>query len=312
MTTVRQFEGLGQVSLPGRPLHLAIGMFDGVHLGHRAVIDAAIQSARREGALAGVLTFWPHPSVMVRPDNPVRMITDKELRGRLLSETGVDFVVTQPFTPEFAAIDAGTFIPYLQRYLSRLRTIYVGENWRFGKGRTGDVSALIALAKQQGLSVVSAERIRHNGEPISSTRIRSCLEHGEMEEANELLGYTYFTEGPVIRGRQLGRTIGFPTLNLAWNPELPPRFGVYSGTLVRTGAAPQLAVMNYGVRPTVETGTPEPRLEVHVIGECDVAPGEHVRAEWRSFIRPEQRFADLNALKAQIEKDRAQVIAENR
>jgi len=143
----RQIDGLEQAKLPARPLHLAIGMFDGVHLGHRAVIDSAIQSARRSGGLAGVLTFWPHPSALFNPQAATRLIAGADLRARLLSETGVDFVITQPFTPQFAAIEAEWVLPYLKKSLPTLSTVYVGENWRFGQGRRGDIAMLVAEGK---------------------------------------------------------------------------------------------------------------------------------------------------------------------
>jgi riboflavin kinase/FMN adenylyltransferase len=303
--SVRQIDGLDQAHLPARPLHLAIGMFDGVHLGHRAVIDAAIQSARRSGGLAGVLTFWPHPSALFSPENATRLIAGPELRARLLAETGVDFVITQPFTPQFAAIEAEWVLPYLKKSLPTLNSVYVGENWRFGKGRRGDIAMLVAEGKKQHVGVVSAQRINHNGEPISSTRIRGCLEAGRIEEANELFGYTYFADGVVAAGKKLGRTIGFPTLNIPWEPSLRPLFGVYA---VRVGGPKSNgeflpAVANYGLRPTVERSE-QPRIEAHVLVDCPFAEGDAVRVEWLRFIRPEKKFSSLSALTDQIGKDR--------
>ena len=298
------FDGLAQAHLSRRPLHLAIGMFDGVHLGHRSVIDAATQSARRSGGIAGALTFWPHPSVLLRPDNAARMIAGPELRARLLAEAGLDFVITEPFTTEFAQITAEEFLPLLIKYLPGLTTVYVGENWRFGKGRCGDIGMLVAQARHHQLTVVSAQRINHNGEPISSTRIRACLEAGEIEEANALLGYSYFAEGTVTPGKSLGRSIGFPTLNIPWEPVLRPRMGVYA---VRISGAksisPLAAVANYGVRPTVDNSS-QPRLEVHVLDACPFSHGDAVRVEWLRFLRAEKKFRDVAELTAQIARDR--------
>src|SRR5205807_2827416 len=124
-----QFDGLEQAAFPARPVHLAIGMFDGVHLGHRAVIEAAVQSARRSGGVAAVLTFWPHPSALFRPEEPTRLIMDSATKARVLGNLGVDAVITEPFTPEYARIEAEEFIPRLKTQLPRLATIYVGENW---------------------------------------------------------------------------------------------------------------------------------------------------------------------------------------
>jgi riboflavin kinase / FMN adenylyltransferase len=302
--TARQFDGLERTSLPARPFHLAIGMFDGVHLGHRAVIDTAIQSARRSGGLAGVLTFWPHPSALFNPANATRLIAGPDLRARLLAGTGVDFVITQPFTPDFATIEAETVLPFFKKHLPGLAAVYVGENWRFGRGRRGDIALLVSEGKKHHIAVVSAQRINHNGEPISSTRIRACLEAGEIEEANALFGYTYFAEGVVAAGKKLGRMIGFPTLNIPWEPELRPRFGVYA-VRVSGDKIPESipAVANYGVRPTVEQSD-QPRIEAHLLGSCPFGEGDAVRVEWLKFLRPEMKFAGVDSLTAQIAQDR--------
>jgi riboflavin kinase/FMN adenylyltransferase len=285
-------------------------MFDGVHLGHRAVIDAAVISARRSGGASAVLTFWPHPSVLFRPENPTRLIQDAETRTKVLLTLGVDAVITQSFTPELAGVAAEEFLAWLKHRLPQLVAVYVGENFRFGRGRRGDVALMVANARALGISVFSAPRVSRDGEPISSTRIRGLLEAGEITAANALLGYAYFCEGTVTSGKRLGRTIGFPTLNVAWSPGLRPRFGVYA---VRVSGAkspmPLPAVANYGLRPTVEQST-EPRLEAHVLVQCPFDAGDHVKVEWKRFVRPEMKFAGLEALRAQIEKDRAAVIAD--
>jgi riboflavin kinase/FMN adenylyltransferase len=301
----QRFDSLEKAALPPRPLHLAIGMFDGVHLGHRAVIDLAVQSARRDGGLAAVLTFWPHPSTLFRPHNPTKLMIDTETKVRLLAAAGVDAVIMQHFTKELACVEAEEFLPFLKRFLPKLHTIYVGENWRFGHGRRGDIAMLVSEARKHGLVVLSSARINENGEPISSTRIRTCLEAGEIEEANTLLGYTYFSEGTVAAGKSLGRKIGFPTLNLAWEPELRPRFGVYA-VLVSGLKAEGIsaAVANYGLRPTVEQST-QPRLEVHVLGECPFGIGDAIKVEWLRFLRPEKKFGSIEELKAQIAEDRS-------
>ncbi len=305
----RQIDGVAEAALPARPLHLAIGMFDGVHLGHRAVIAAAVRAAEREGALAAVLTFWPHPSALFRPDQPTRQILPPATKTRLLGGLGVDAVITQPFTPELAAVEADEFLPWLARALPHLAAVYVGENFRFGRGRRGDVAVLTETGRRLGVRVASAPRVNLDGEPISSTRIRALLEAGEIAAANTLLGYPYFAHGVVAPGKRLGRTIGFPTLNVPWAPELRPRLGVYAVRIAPAPTAPAPtsgwlpAVANYGVRPTVETAI-EPRLEVHVLGPCPLGEGDHVKVEWLRFLRPETKFAGLEALRAQIERDR--------
>ena len=306
MNAPAQFGGLEAAQLPARPLHLAIGMFDGVHLGHQAVIESAVHSARRCGGLAGVLTFWPHPSALFRPDQRTRMLMNPEMKARVLGRLGVDVLITQPFTREFARITAEDFLPHLRRALPSLAGVYVGENWRFGAGRKGDVRLLLASAAQHGVPVVSVPRIVCNGEPISSTRLRDCLAAGDVGQANLLLGYSYFAEGVVTPGRRLGRTLGFPTLNLPWQPELEPRHGVY---VVRVAGgesgAVRPGVANYGQRPTVNTAGGGPLLEVHVLGDCPFGPGAQITVEWLHFLRPEQKFSGPDELRAQIARDRA-------
>ena len=309
MNLPSHFDGLARAAFPPQPLHLAIGMFDGVHLGHRAVIEAAVQSARRSGGAAAVLTFWPHPSVLFRPNDPTRLIMDTPTKTDVLLQLGVDAVITQPFTPEYARIEAGEFIPHLKQHLPQLSGIYVGENWRFGRGRKGDISLLIAQGRHHGLTVFSAPRVNLDGAPISSTRIRQLLEAGDIGSANAALGYSYFSQGTVVPGKRLGRTIGFPTLNLPWAPGARPRFGVYAVRVAgKKSAQPLSGVANYGVRPTVEQTT-EPRLEVHVLEECPFGEGDMLTIEWLRFLRPEMKFDSVDELKAQIGRDRIEALA---
>ena len=303
MNTPLHFDGLEQVRLPAQPLHLAIGMFDGVHLGHRAVIGSAIHSAKLSHGLAGVLTFWPHPSVLFRPDAPARLILGQEAKRRLLGSLGLDFVIEQKFTPEFARTTAAGFVQLLRRCLPELAAVYVGENFRFGRGREGDVAMLVEEGRKIGLTVFSAPRVSLDGALVSSSRIRTLLEHGPIEEVNALLGHAYTVEGVVQEGRKLGRMIGFPTLNLAWEPDLKPRFGVYAVTVTSRAGSPVRGVANYGLRPTVEQ-TVRPLLEVHLLDQSALTYGDEVSVQWLHFLRPEAKFSGLDELRAQIGRDR--------
>lgn len=295
---------LAGINLPDRPCHVAIGMFDGVHRGHQAVIDGAVSAARACGGLVGVFTFWPHPSRLFRPDDPVRMIFTAAERAELLVGLGVDFVVEQPFTREFASIEAGELVAHLLRSMPQLRALHVGENWRFGRGRTGDVPLLVELARGAGIDVISRARLTWRGEPISSTRIRTLLMQGDIAGVVDLLGHPYYAVGNVVPGRQLGRTIHFPTLNLDWRPDLRPALGVYA-VRVRgaMGGDGRPGVANYGIRPTVD-GTGEPILEVHLLGECPFVSGDQLQVELVRHLRAEQRFASIDELRAQIARDR--------
>jgi len=270
------------------------------------VIESAVHSARRTGGIAGVLTFDPHPSTLFRPANPTRLLQPRSVKERLLAERGVDLMIFQRFTSEFAAVTAPDFPALLRRQLPTLRSLHVGENFRFGQKRQGNIDTLITICRPLGVGVFSVERIKHNGQPISSTRIREALECGRIEEVNELLGYTYFSLSQAVPGRQLGRAIGFPTLNLPWKPELRPKHGVYAvraaGDL--PGSQWEPGVANYGLRPTVEDAAAEPLLEVHTLDETKLTTGDSIKAEWREFIRPEQKFESLEALQEQISRDR--------
>lgn len=300
-STVDQLEALADLS---GQLHLAIGVFDGVHLGHKAVIEPAIASARRTGGFSSVLTFDPHPSRLFRPEDFTRLIMPIETKTAMLHRIGVDCVIQKHFDRAFAAIPAEGFLAHLKQAIPALESIYVGENFRFGQKRAGDVAQLIETGKALDVGVFSAQRIKHNGEPISSTRIRREICAGAIESVNDLLGYNYFSTGKIVGGARLGRTIGFPTLNLPWNPECQPRYGVYRVRFRAEGHHSwQLGIANYGVKPTVAEADQAPALEIHALDGTAYNQGDLIEAEWLQFIRPEQKFSSIDALKAQIAKD---------
>ena len=298
---VERFEELA--GLTGE-LHLAIGVFDGVHLGHKAVIESAVFSAQRSGGVAGVLTFDPHPSRLFRPDAPTLLMMPIQEKTLMLHAVGVDVVIQKYFDRVFASIPAEDFLGNLKAALPALKSIYIGENFRFGKMRAGSVATLVESGNRLGIGVFSVDRIKHNGEPISSTRIRQDLVSGQIESVNDLFGYNYCSNGQVVGGAKLGRQIGFPTLNLPWDPERRPCFGVYHVRF--RGAADQPwahAVANYGVKPTVAEAGQLPALEVHALEDTKLDCGDSIEVEWLRFIRPEQKFASVGVLKVQIAKD---------
>lgn len=301
-------EDFGQLTGLSGELHLAIGVFDGVHLGHKAVIESAVLSARRSAGVSCVLTFNPHPSRLFRPEDPTQLIMPIKTKSEMLHNIGVDCVICKHFDAAFAAIPAEEFLSHLKEQLPALKSIYVGENFRFGRKRAGDVTTLINSGKALGLGVFSADRIKHNGEPISSTRIRAELKLGHIAEVNDLLGYNYRSLGEVVAGDQLGRQIGFPTLNLPWQPECQPKFGVYYVRFRAVGAAEwEDAVANYGVKPTIAEAEQAPALEVHGLEVTTLGAGDAIEVEWLQFMRPEQKFDSVDVLKAQIERDCAAV-----
>ncbi|MDX2111749.1 MAG: riboflavin biosynthesis protein RibF [Verrucomicrobiota bacterium] len=298
--TVHGFDRVRHVT----DLHLALGIFDGLHLGHRAVINSAIHAAHGCGGVSGVMTFFPHPTRLFTPENPTLLIQPPRQKSHMLRALGVDLTIWKKFTREFAAIPAEDFIGVLTQAMPGLRALHIGENFRFGKGRKGDVSLLVKSARSHGVSVCSVERLKYNGVAISSSRIRQLLIDGDIASVNELLGYRYFCTGLVQPGQQLARQLGFPTLNLKWEPELKPRYGVYAVNVFEVGTSnPAVAgVANYGVRPTVAQDSP-PVLEVHLFDTPRWSVGSRLHVEWLTFIRPEMRFDGIVALKAQIAKD---------
>ena len=294
-----------ELNVSNKPIHLAIGMFDGVHLGHRAVIESAVSLAQESGGLAVVLTFQPHPSRIFRPQQPTLLIIPSSVKSELILESGVNVVVIQEFTQAFALLEAEEFPVWLKQGILNLHSISIGDNFRYGARREGNVESLISDSKPHGINVYSTARIRQNGQRISSTLIREKLSEGDMVAVNSLLGYTYRSAGIIVRGQQLGVKLGYPTLNIKWEAELMPRFGVYAvkvrGFNTHTGW--QNAIANFGQRPTVSQSADEVRLEVHLFGECNWNEGDNLEVEWHHFIRSEQKFSSLDELKQQIAVD---------
>jgi riboflavin kinase/FMN adenylyltransferase len=288
------------------PLHLAVGMFDGVHIGHQLVIRQAIEAARSaKDHFAGVLTFDPHPSRILYPERATALLMPLSRRIHRMLEIGADHVFVQAFSKSYARREAISFVPSLKSDFPGLESLHVGENFRFGAGRSGDVDTLQKSAAEAGVKVHSHGRKDFMGEPVSSSRIRKSLAAGQMEAVNTMLGSAYSIEGKVIPGRGLGRGIGFPTLNIPWNPEAAPRFGVYRVSL-RAGFSGQWfpGIANFGVRPTVSESN-EPILEVHLLekGSVSAADMRQVEVKMLEFIRPEQTFPSIEALRKQIKAD---------
>jgi riboflavin kinase/FMN adenylyltransferase len=240
------------------------------------------------------------------------LIQSEAQKTERLAQLGLDLLVFETFSREMAAVEAADYMRRLKARFPSLKTVHVGENFRFGRGRTGDIQTLIATARAVGVHVVSIERVRFDGEPVSSTRIRGLLTEGRMEDVNTLLGYEYFCDGVCTPGNRIGRTIGFPTLNIPWTPPCRPRLGVYAvRVFAGVGEGPgHDAVANYGLRPTVADGDPLPRLEAHLLGsECPFGDGDAVHVRWLRFLREERRFGGFEELKTQIARDRVEALA---
>ena len=288
-------------AVPG-PIHLAIGVFDGIHLGHQAVIATATDRAKTIGGASVVLTFHPHPSQVLRPDRVSRLLTSTQHNIHLMKRLGVDALLIQLFDLEFSHTTPDEFVARLVRNSDRLRTICVGEGWMFGANRSGNIQLLDALSKQYGFELRTIPPVEIDGAIVSSTRIREAVERGDFTIAERLLGRPFTILGTVDSGQQLGRQLGFPTANLrAHNEQFPPN-GVYA--VVAWHADRQFGgVVNIGVRPTIQSATGERLLELHLFDFDQEIYGEEVEVQFLRFLRPEQKFSDIEELRRQIAKD---------
>jgi riboflavin kinase / FMN adenylyltransferase len=289
-------------------LHLCIGVFDAVHAGHRAVLASAKARARAEGGEVVALTFEPHPSRVLRPESPTPLILSRAQKEDRLAEAGADRVVHQRFDTTHRAMAAEDYAAWLEAAFPGLRSVHVGENFRFGSGRRGDPALLARTGAARGIEVRAVEPVQVDGGPASSSRIRAALAAGEVGSANRMLIRPYEAEGVVTPGRQLGRRLGLPTLNLPWAPELSPAFGVYAAEVMSASGIAEPAVMNWGVRPTVEAGAVAPLLEAHLLRPSGLipVPGDTLKVRWLGRIRAERTFAGLDELRAQVGRDKAE------
>lgn len=282
-----------------RPVHLAMGFFDGVHRGHRRVIAAA----DTPGAACGVLTFERHPLALFAPERQPRLITpDAVLKAALAEEAGAEMLLVLPFTRELAALSPRAFLDALTE-TGKVVGFSVGSNWRFGAKGAGDAAFLSAYAAAHGLRTVVNHLAEVHGERICSSRIRELLAAGDLAAAAEMLGRPFCIAGRVEQGQHLARTLGFPTANIAVTPPaaLPP-FGVYA-VETRVDGVLYRGVANLGVRPTIAEAQKIVRLETHLFDFSGDLYDKHLAVSLTRFIRPERQFASVAELKARMEQD---------
>ena len=286
------------------PTHLAIGVFDGVHLGHQAVIARALESSRTTGGTAVVVTFHPHPVRVLRPEKAPRLLTSTMHKVRLIGLSGVDAVLILEFTVEFSKTAPDLFIQQLANSSNRLTQICVGQEWTFGANRAGSVRLLEDLAPKLGFQLGSVPPVSVGGQVVSSTVIRSAVECGDLESAAKFLGRPFTILGTVTEGRQLGRRLGFPTANLrAHNEQFPPN-GVYAAKAWFQKAM-YGGVVNIGVRPTIEKEAGERILELHLFDFDQEVYGEDIEVAFLDYLRPEKKFSGIEELQSQIQHDAA-------
>lgn len=282
---------------------VTIGTFDGVHIGHRKILERIIHSAQELDCNSIVLTFFPHPRMVLQEGSDVKLLNTMEEKIALLEEIGIDNLIIHPFDKEFSRLTAEEFVKEILVDKLHIEKIIIGYDHRFGRNRTADINDLIHFGKEYGFEVeqISAQEINDN--TVSSTKIRNAILEGNSALAKEYLGYNYFFSGTIVKGKQLGRTIGFPTANIHIEEDykLIPKNGVYvvKGTYNKETL---FGMMNIGTRPTVEGKNQT--IEVHFFDFDKDIYNQHITIELLEFIRDEHKFESLDALKNQIQKDK--------
>lgn len=326
---MRHFHSIEEVEL--KNAWVTIGAFDGVHRGHQAILAPLAIEAHAAGCPAAVVTFFPHPAVVLRGAHTHYLTTPDE-RAELLGALGIDVILTLPFTRDLAALSAQDFMLLLKQHLG-LRQLWVGYDFALGRNRQGDIPTLRHLGEEMGYSVRVVSEISQGGAAVSSSQVRSLLREGNVAQAARLLGRPYHLNGEVVHGDARGRQLGIPTANLApWEGKIVPAKGVYAtwawveepaaeppvspipaGAQARRHSSSDAptpgyrrvpAVTNIGLRPTFPGQPDAARIEAHLLEFNRDLYGQHVTLEFIEYLRPEQRFPSIDALLAQIELDK--------
>lgn len=304
---MRLIHGWKRLAADERGAAVALGNFDGVHLGHQQVIDDARAAAQRLGAPLGVISFEPHARMHFHPEDPPFRLMNARQLARTVSALGADQLYLLPFGVEMASFTDRQFAQDVLVAGLGVRHVAVGFDITFGAGRTGDPEAMLRYGAEMGFSVSVAAPVGDGGGKISSSAIRESLRAGRPEIARQMMGRPFAIEGVVEKGRQLGRQLGFPTANVPLVDYVAPRFGVYA-TRTRLADGRELGgVANIGVNPT--TGLVEPRLEVWLFDFDEDIYGETIETDLVAFLRPEEKYASIEIMVAQIHHDAAQARA---
>src|SRR5216683_5695184 len=292
--------GASDATLP--PVALTVGNFDGIHLGHQAMLERLVGEARKRALTSCVLTFEPHPREFFTPLAAPTRLTSLREKFELLAARGIERVHVQRFTRSFAAIAPEVFIDQVLAKRLKARWILVGEDFRFGAKRAGDLPLLKSLGSRCGYEVEIMPVVTRAGTRVSSSAVRAALAGGELAAAEALLGRPYSISGRVVHGRKLGRELGFATANVQLKRNRPPLTGIYAARVRGIGAAARPAVASLGVRPTI-TASGRAVLEVHLFNFSEDLYDAHLRVEFLHKIRDEEKYPDLETLKTQIARD---------
>ncbi len=285
-------------------VEIAVGFFDGIHIGHKKIFNAMLCRAAQKGARTIAMTFINHPREIFAPEKTPKLLMSSTQRIEGIKSLGVDEVIAEKFTSEIASISAIQFVEKLKKDFPAIDTVFCGPNWTFGRGGEGNPEFLRNL----GINVSESAFAEIDGEVVSSTRIRQAFEEGDVTLANKMLGRDYEISGTVVKGKGIGRTIGYPTINLVFDFHPPLKFGVYA-LITPFGKA----IANWGFAPTAgDQSWVSPVMEVHLL-EClntTFTTSEKLSVTIKRFLRPEQKFNSFEDLKAQIKLDIASVIKE--
>lgn len=305
---MKVFHNLTEASSSLKACSVAIGNFDGVHLGHQALLKELLEYAKKNDLEPVVLTFFPHPVEVLRPEKPLERLTTASEKLDLLKSKGVSAVLVQTFDKELATLSPGEFVQKFLVQGLKAKSVHVGNNFCFGKNRSGTTAVLGELCKKSGITLQVANEVATAGKKIGSSDIRKLVADGNIEEANKHLGRPYFVTGDVRHGDKRGRTIGFPTANLhVPQSKLLPKNGVYAVN-VRWQGETYKGIANVGIRPTIADSSLEKRVEVHIFNFSHKIYEEFLQVDFIKFIREEKKFPSIDALKAQIAQDIEQVI----
>lgn len=282
--------------------YVAIGSFDGIHHGHREVIEGAVNKAREKGGKSLVFTFANHPLEIVNKDIAPRLINSKEEKIHVLKKLGVDYVVFQPFDKQFANISPLDFVEELLHEKLGAKEVFVGFNFSFGEGGAAKTKDLKVLGKAVGIEVNEIKPVKKNDQVISSTLIRKLISEGKLDEVEKFLGYPVFIIGEVVHGKKLGRKMGFPTANLNILNKVYPPFGLYGAKVRIEGEDFERdAVVNIGKNPTLKPG--EQSIEVHILDFDEYIYGRKIYLKLKKYLREEKKFSSMEELREAIKND---------
>jgi riboflavin kinase/FMN adenylyltransferase len=288
-----------------RKVCLAIGVFDGVHLGHQQIIRQTISDARQHEAVALIVTFDKHPSAIVAPDRVPPLIYSQPQKVRAIQHLGADALLLIRFDEPFSKQTGEQFIRNLARDLGHIQSVCVGADFVFGHKRSGNVALLKKLGDELQYTVHGVAAVSLDGQAVSSTRIRETIRVSDFDAASQMLGRAYSLAGKIIRGDQLGNKLGFPTANLDTTGLLLPPNGVYAAHAM-VGGQSHRAVLNIGHRPTLNQPAPQPRVEIHLLDFTGDLYDQEMEITFGPKLRNEHKFASLEELKAQIARDIAE------